>query len=588
MAVESDIIMQSYQPLANNPSNMVQSNQPMQQQQFQQPQMLQPQFVYQPTMVASSQPIHQHPGNQIHMQQMVPSINTQQTYSINQPMSIVGAPLSAQQGNQVQHYGPWVIQGPFSPTSAQHKMTNQVMNHQTINHSPNPSNQFTAPVASTSNQQGNNMIMSVPPSRIGNPDIVNSTLTQPMQSQLNVTATSDLGSAINQSIQLSTRAQQALNQGKTIQALMLVLQSIHRKRQPNNNQATTPLPADVIDHCMHVGRAVINQVFVVMRTSVTQRNLLVEELLQASSQLNDCEQSIWAEIREVLQRAFQLHGQQPSLMDQSQSQSISASNNSSPSQNSQPQPLTSLLFSPRGPLSTPGYVGHQPSAYQLVDPAPSHMSLFNSHSPAVSPDSIPSIQHQPLDPQYQLGHSNMPFRSASTFMHSPANLFPQHRTTSGSTVARCKYCHREWELTSSKDAESLILRNKQLKSKRDHLPFCKMNPDRDRNLAKRRAKKMKRTDPNDPDGGVVQPSGQSSGAQSLHSLSDSSISVGDSEAEDESGNEHVHHHLPRSAPAVLSPINSHSQDKSTENDGSADYPKTKVEPVDDMPPLHPS
>ena len=85
----------------------------------------------------------------------------------------------------------------------------------------------------------------------------------------------------------------------------------------------------------------------------------------------------------------------------------------------------------------------------------------------------------------------IPSSAASAVLH-PGLLLLGERTAAGSPATSCKWCGRVWALDGLTNPRSRSARNKQLKAKRDHQPYCSLNPARKGNLDRRRTKKKQR------------------------------------------------------------------------------------------------
>ena len=123
----------------------------------------------------------------------------------------------------------------------------------------------------------------------------------------------------------------------------------------------------------------------------------------------------------------------------------------------------------------------------LLPQQPLGARSFSAPSPILSPTAMSAAFFTPSAlTSATASPSSSPSSSSSS---SPSML---ERTTGRSASTSCKYCGRTWLLSSLSSPSSREKRNKQLKAKRDHQPFCVANPQRVLNLDKRRRKKKRR------------------------------------------------------------------------------------------------
>lgn len=144
------------------------------------------------------------------------------------------------------------------------------------------------------------------------------------------------------------------------------------------------------------------------------------------------------------------------------------------------------FFSELAAISSPAGVGGAVPSI-LLPQQPLGARSFSAPSPILSPTTHPAAF---FTPSALSTASASPSSSPSSSTSSSPSLL--ERTTGRSAATSCKYCGRTWLLSSLSTPTSREKRNKQLKAKRDHQPFCVANPARVVNLDKRRKKKKRR------------------------------------------------------------------------------------------------
>ena len=144
------------------------------------------------------------------------------------------------------------------------------------------------------------------------------------------------------------------------------------------------------------------------------------------------------------------------------------------------------FFSELAAISSPAAAGGAVPSI-LLPQQPLGARSFSAPSPILSPTTHPAAF---FTPSALSTASASPSSSPSSSTSSSPSLL--ERTTGRSASTSCKYCGRTWLLSSLSSPTSREKRNKQLKAKRDHQPFCVANPARVVNLDKRRKKKKRR------------------------------------------------------------------------------------------------
>ena len=144
------------------------------------------------------------------------------------------------------------------------------------------------------------------------------------------------------------------------------------------------------------------------------------------------------------------------------------------------------FFSELAAISSPAAVGGAVPSI-LLPQQPLGVRSFSAPSPILSPTAHAAVF---FTPSALSTATASPSSSPSSSTSSSPSLL--ERTTGRSASTSCKYCGRTWLLSSLSSPTSREKRNKQLKAKRDHQPFCVANPARVNNLDKRRKKKKRR------------------------------------------------------------------------------------------------
>ena len=141
-------------------------------------------------------------------------------------------------------------------------------------------------------------------------------------------------------------------------------------------------------------------------------------------------------------------------------------------------------------------VDQLPHPSPAPSPPPAQPQLYPLHSGLVRHPALPG--GTPLHPLSAPGPvPGLPPLLPSLLPFPPT--FPSlsavgERTAAGSPATSCKWCGRVWTLEGLTNPVSRTQRNKQLKAKRDHQPYCTHNPARKNNLDRRRSKKKLRAE----------------------------------------------------------------------------------------------